>query len=363
MITPMPVLGWESGRLCVSWFTTVSARGWTRDKVGELVARHFPNVAERWLRPRVLPTYAMAEWCHRTRAATVNRTGAGFCAGKRWVLRRVSGVADILDQILASSLAVALLWAVATELDREAPTHTGEAGCLLCAGLLSPFSGWMCTRLVDARQASLRFPVSRPGPREVIQLTHCGCDQVRLAELVATVAAMRSPILGDDWPPQWRVEFDQREADGDTSPRAVWWRAFADWIVAGKEPDESGLADLLADAMERRQARTYTGVDFGREGATMDTIEGRAAAAWGQIPAPIALGHEHVGLDFGREVFDLDNMRAEDIADLLNRDAPGNAHYEAVAGQLVWHMSPPVTAVTITEPFAFADDDDGPVIP
>jgi hypothetical protein len=73
-------------------------------------------------------------------------------------------------------------------------------------------------------------------------------DTVSLAWLVAWLADQRTPAF--EWPAQWLVDMDMREAKGDRSWQAVWWAQFYAW-TRGVALDEERLRWALDQARPR----------------------------------------------------------------------------------------------------------------
>jgi hypothetical protein len=92
--------------------------------------------------------------------------------------------------------------------------------------------------------------VAGPGPEgaEVIRLG-TRPDTVSLAWLVAYLAEQRTPAF--EWPAQWLVDMDQREANGDRSWVAVWWAQFYAW-TRGVALDDERLRWALDQASPRQ---------------------------------------------------------------------------------------------------------------
>ena len=196
--------------------------------------------------------------------------------------------------------ATILLWALAVEVDEHQATRTGEQVCRACSGSgevifwqdlqidhlghLGP-DGYMqaCTR-INALKHEPSTIIDRPkalgwattdgahwilgtrdiaGQRTVIG-EPCDCDPEKIRPVTVSLARMvlLMATLGDapygPLPPAWEVRLDSMEQAGwhgiDGAPAWVcrWWRAFAEWSIAGKEPDVEALA---ADLAERTRAR------------------------------------------------------------------------------------------------------------
>ena len=111
---------------------------------------------------------------------------------------------------------------------------------------------------------------------------------------------MRSPRV-DDWPEQWLVDIDRREATGDRSPLAVWWAQFFAWTRGGVV-DEQVLADALGQLVEARQRAA----EEQRRARMLQLLSEppRRVDPWGDAPADHGLdirvdGENPVGVTFG----------------------------------------------------------------
>jgi hypothetical protein len=180
------------------------------------------------------------------------------------------------------STGVALLWALAMEIDECGETSTGEC---------PPMEMWSDGpatvigrggEVIGTTKGPIHVRIGHPssGPRIVHTTT--------LASIVAHLASQRSPIV-TDWPEQWAVDVDAMEANGwgdtwlpsqgeppkpwlagkweplarptwsrkhDSTPAwmCVWWREFREWVTAGREPDAGELARLLDERTAARRA-------------------------------------------------------------------------------------------------------------
>lgn len=192
----------------------------------------------------------------------------------QWALRRM--LSAFLGPLLLGrgSPAERLLWAVALELDEQLPpTKTGEMACRVCSGwgeVIVELDQTICSpdffrraRIRGATERIRRSPRIRtadhPSSLETRMVVDpCACEHkrkrphtVQLHRIVEAIAAMRSPRV-DDWPEQWLVDIDRREAAGDRSPKAVWWAQFFAWTRGGTV-DEQALADALEQLVAARQ--------------------------------------------------------------------------------------------------------------
>jgi hypothetical protein len=112
----------------------------------------------------------------------------------------------------------------------------------------------VCTgAAVPAMRIGIRVMVSHDGS-EGAEVTRLGTrpDTVSLAWLVAYLAEQRTPAF--EWPAQWLVDMDLREANGDTSWVAVWWAQFYAW-TRGVALDEARLQWALDQARPRPDMR------------------------------------------------------------------------------------------------------------
>ena len=88
----------------------------------------------------------------------------------------------------------------------------------------------------------------------------CPCDgptrpvTVSLARTVADLVDLPLDARASHIPDAWLVAQDRRLADGDTSPVAVWWTTFFDWVFADVLPASSSeeLTRVLAHAFAVR---------------------------------------------------------------------------------------------------------------
>lgn len=156
-----------------------------------------------------------------------------------------------------ASKGIALLWALAREIDDVDSTATGEHVCRSCSGrgeVLIPLT-WF-ELLIPLAWFSFA-PCSCDGPTRP--------DTISLRWLVVHLASQRSPVVAD-WPEQWAVDCDAMEAagwqdatlhDGRDVPtwQAVWWREFREWVTTGAEPDAVALAEVLQPLADMRRKK------------------------------------------------------------------------------------------------------------
>jgi len=206
----------------------------------------------------------------------------------QWALRRMLSTFFGPFLLGRGSTDEMLLWAVALELDEQLPaTQTGEMVCRVCSGwgevivdidigtFIDPAFMTRCrkrgTISIDGSSKIPGLRMAAPNLRESadrrvrIVVQRCVCEHkrkrphtVQLHRIVEIIAAMRSPRV-DDWPAQWLVDIDRREAAGDRSPLEVWWAQFYAWTRGGMV-DEQALADALEElARSRRSTMRVTG--------------------------------------------------------------------------------------------------------
>jgi hypothetical protein len=249
-------------------------------------------------------------WAH-SRALYVD-----YHARLDWVIETVT-VRREAERLLARVRpGVALLWALALEIDECGATLTGERVCRACSGRQS------IVATANGRYPStavIRYGDGRLGPwsqLRAVSVQPCSCDgptrpdTVSLHWLVRHLASQRSPIV-TDWPEQWAVDVDAMEANGwgdtwlpsqgeqpkpppsvrvggieiptidtrlhlrdgtpagwsrkhDPTPAwmCVWWREFREWVTTGREPDAGELARLLEERTAARRASTLLGQRF-----------------------------------------------------------------------------------------------------
>jgi hypothetical protein len=162
-----------------------------------------------------------------------------------------------------------LLWRVADEIDRRQATIVpGSRPCRACGGrgtfaewgqqevgFLLPDATGLPRSLADRETIIGReirwdrvlvcdcvFPFSSPDIRPECPTRP---DTVSLAWLVGFLAELPKPAF--DWPAQWLVDLDWREAQGDDSWQAVWWAEFMAW-TRGAAIDVDRLQRALDDA-------------------------------------------------------------------------------------------------------------------
>lgn len=175
------------------------------------------------------------------------------------------------------SVGVAILWALALEIDERGPTFTGERVCRACGGR-GEVNSWGRSNLSGTCDPRGSKPPTIGSLASLVrsgQLAHgymgdvdqtisqeererwswrspcpCDCptrpDTILLHRLVVDLAAMRSPRLASVFD-QWAIDADVRNDQGDTSWQHQWWLAFLAWTLRGIEPDAHALAPLLRD--------------------------------------------------------------------------------------------------------------------
>jgi hypothetical protein len=170
-------------------------------------------------------------WAH-SRALYVD-----YHARLDWVIETVT-VRREAERLLARVRpGVALLWALALEIDECGATLTGERVCRACSGRQS------IVATANGRYPStavIRYGDGRLGPwsqLRAVSVQPCSCDgptrpdTVSLHWLVRHLASQRSPIV-TDWPEQWVVDVDAMEANG-------WGDT---WLPSQGEPPKPWLA-------------------------------------------------------------------------------------------------------------------------
>lgn len=199
----------------------------------------------------------------RWRAHAIGIPTSGF--------RQIGGVQLVYEAGTRRPMGVALLWALAREIDERRFTPIGRV-CRACGGrgvviidldhgaFIDPAFMARCRRagrmiiesgsvLADAMFDSGEQSRQRPHTRIVVE--RCDCDgptrpdTVELHRIVAGLAELPRPRL--EWPDLWLVELDVMLSGTSDRPDWMirWWLAFREWSHAGKVPDEDALADDL----------------------------------------------------------------------------------------------------------------------
>ncbi len=165
---------------------------------------------------------------------------------------------------------IALLWALALEIDERGATFTGGRVCRACGGSGATIVGvrgigqraWSVAQCLDHR-----LTLHGVEPAEVlggycisrdyaVATTPCPCDgptrpeTVSLHRLVADLAKLSRPAFA--WPPGMHIAADLSMHAGGWQAR--WWDAFLAWSVRGVEPDADALAADLEALLREREA-------------------------------------------------------------------------------------------------------------
>lgn len=190
---------------------------------------------------------------------------------------RIWGSAE--RETIRASASILLLWALALEIDERAATRTGAKVCCACGGrgevivaldhgpFVDPAFIFRCRarnwlhRIVESGTTSAAARYGSPegiADHTRIVVDPCECwgptrpATVSLSDVVRDLASLPRPRF--EWPHEWLVAFDKREAETDDWV-ARWWVALREWSCAGKLPAAEALAADLAALLPELEAR------------------------------------------------------------------------------------------------------------